>query len=455
LIQRTVRLDGLAVLLVLLLSACGGGGSDPSPAPAGPPVITQFVAERGDYFIGERTQLTVRFENGTGRIEPGGTSVRSGQVVASQVLEHGLNEFELIVSDGTTTVRRTLIANAGYRERIRSVDVPFSRGEHAAARLSDGRVIFFGGEDENTTFPTSIWAFDPVTEQFGDYGPKLSTGRVGFVSVTLYDANILIAGGERGLTSAPSAEIVRTSDATVVPTIGSLQHPRTFAAATMLMDGKVFICGGTAQSASRSVEIYDPTTGTFTLLPGLLSVGRHGHTVVRINPRRMLIYGGFTLDQQVAPPELYDPIDGVSTPLPLAEPNSRGVHEAHTMQDGGVLILGGEDNDALPLTSVLRFNPATNEFGPFASLATPRSSFALGRLADARILITGGVTSQSQSDVTNTTETLSLAAARREGPVMTQARRMHTVTPLIDGRLLIVGGLGADRMPLRSAEIYD
>jgi hypothetical protein len=450
---RAVQKAGFAALLALSLSACSGG--EDGSAPNGPPLIGEFSADRSSYFIGERAQLTARFENGTARIEPGGIAVQNGQTVASVALDYGPNELELVVSDGITTATRTLTVNAGYRERMRSIEAPFARGEHAAFRLSDGRVLIAGGEDDSTAFPTSLWVFDPATERFSDFGASLSTGRVGFTATMLEDGNILIAGGERGLTAAPSAEIIRTVDRTVVPTATSMQRARTFAAATLLMDGKVFISGGTGLAAGDTVEIYDPVTGEFALLPGRLSVGRYSHTTVRIDARRILVYGGFTNSQQPAPPEIYDPVTGVSTLLQPIEAHTRGNHRAHTMQDGGVLIIGGEDQDSSPLTSVVRFDPASNLIAHFANLATPRSLFALGRLADARVLLVGGDTGQSVAGISNTTETLALDGTRRDGPDMSQPRWLHTVTTLHDGRLLIVGGLGADRMPIRGAEIYE
>ena len=273
---RTVQKAGFAALLALSLSACSGG--EGGSAPNGPPLIGQFSADRSSYFIGERAQLTARFENGTARIEPGGIAVRNGQTVASVALDYGPNELELVVSDGVTTATRPLTVNASYRERMRSIEAPFARGEHAAFRLSDGRVLIAGGEDDSNTFPSSLWVFDPVTEQFSDFGASLSTGRVGFTARMLNDGNILIAGGERALTAAPSAEIIRTADRTVVPTATPMQRARTFAASTLLMDGRVFISGGTGLAASDTVEIYDPVTGEFALLPGRLSVGRYSHT---------------------------------------------------------------------------------------------------------------------------------------------------------------------------------
>lgn len=454
LMLRAFRQAGVAALFALSLAACGGGGGDGS-APDEPPVITEFSADRSSYFIGERAQLTARFQNGTARIEPGGQLVQNGQTVASVALDYGDNELELVVTNGASTARRALTLRAGYRERMRTIDVPFARGEHAAIRLSDGRVLIAGGEDDSRAFPDSLWVFDPATERFSDFGTSLSTGRVGFTATMLRDGNLLIAGGERALTGAPSAEIIRTADRTVVPTATSMQRARTFAAATRLADGKVFISGGTALAAGDTVEIYDPATGEFALQPGRLSVGRYAHTATAVDAQRILVYGGFTSTQQVAPPEIYDLATGVSTPLPPAEANARGNHQARTMPDGSVWIIGGEDLDANPLTSVLRFDPATNLFAPFTSLATARSLFALDRLADGRLLAVGGDTGQPGNRITNTTETLALDGSRRDGPAMAQVRWMHTATTLADGRVLIVGGLGEDRLPIRGAEIFE
>jgi hypothetical protein len=452
--RDVIRNSGCAALLAILLTACGGGSSE-DPVPDGPPAIGQFGADRGAYSIGERAQLIARFENGTARIQPGDIVVRNGQVVTSLPLEYGPNEIELVVSNGAATATRTIVLNATYRDRIRAVDAPFARAEHAAIRLTDGRVLIAGGEDGSNTLPNSLWVFDPVTEQFANFGASLHTGRIGFTAVTLYNGDILIAGGERGLTGSPSAEIIRTADRTVVPTAAPMQRARTFAAASLLMDGKVLISGGAGIAASDTVEIYDPASGEFTLLEGRLAVGRYSHTSVRIDTRRILIYGGFTLTGQPAPPEIYDPVAAVSSPLQPAEANARGNHRAHTMQDGGVLIVGGEDQDAVPLTSVLRFDPASGVIAPFANLATPRTLFALGRLADARVLLVGGVMGQSQGDIADTTETFAVDSTRRDGPRMSRSRWHHTVTTLMDGRLLIVGGLGPDRLPIRGAEIYE
>jgi hypothetical protein len=222
------------------------------------------------------------------------------------------------------------------------------------------------------------------------------------------------------------------------------------------MDGRVFICGGLATSSTDdTVEVYDPETKTFTLLPGRLQVGRSFHTVVRIDQRRLLVYGGLSAGAQQAPPEIYDIVAGTSTVLTAPETTVRAGHAAITLQDGGILIVGGEDYDAMPLATVIRFDPGSTTFTPYATLATPRSATAINRLLDGRLFIAGGVTGLLSSEVTQTTELLSDTAQRRDGPAMSVRRRDHTVTRLDNGKLLVVGGLGTDLWPLASAEIYE
>ena len=133
----------------------------------------------------------------------------------------------------------------------------------------------------------------------------------------------------------------------------------------------------------------------------------------------------------------------------------RANHEAITLQDGGILIIGGEDYDQMPLASVWRFDPASSTFSLYATLANGRSATAVNRLLDGRVFIAGGVTGLRSSEVTEMTEMLTDTAQRRDGPIMNVRRRDHTVTRLDSGKLLVVGGLGTDLWPLASAEIYE
>lgn len=447
-VPRSRRVAAALIICGIFLNGCGGGS-----APSATPVIQRFTADRSAYYVGESARLTALFANGTGVLQPGDISVRSGQPITISNLSRSIR-YTLVVTNRERSVSRDLDLNVSYRERTRAIAMPFARADHAAATLQDDRVIFFGGEDNGSALPNAVWAFDLQTERFARIS-DLATGRIGFIAVTLNDGDILVAGGLRAVSDAPRAELIdgRTGAVNALP--NAPQRDRVFAAASLLLDGRVLITGGSSGvMPTNSVETYDPVTGAFTLLPGTLHVARAEHTSVRINERAVLIYGGYTADGQAAPPELFDPVSATSTLLAMPQPTAKARHAAHTMIDGGVLLLGGEDEADEPMRAILRFDPATSTFASFTAMATPRASFGVGRLVDSRLLVVGGVDS-SVSRGTDTTELVSSNGVRRDGPLMSRQRFRHTVTALRSGKVLIVGGLDGSRRALASAEVFE
>lgn len=365
-------------------------------------------------------------------------------------------KYRLLVTAGTTTVSRDIELPVNYRERLRPITMPFARGDHRAVELPDGRILIVGGEDDGNAFPDSLHVFDPKTESFSPFG-NLSSGRVNFVAVALGDGNVLVAGGAKALTGAPSSEIINGKTGSVTPTPNFSSRVRSNAAATALSDGRAFISGGLVPSVGTddTAEVFDPATGAFALLPGRLNHARSYHTATRIDARRVLIYGGIGRTQQAVPPEIYDVVAGTSKALPPPESTVRANHAVITLSDGSVLVVGGEDFDNVPRTSVFRFDPVTETFSRIADLATPRAFTAAGRLIDDRIIVTGGLSGARSQDALSTTELLSQSAQRRDGPLMTQRRHRHTVTRLASGKVLVVGGLNEYSQSLASAEVFD
>ena len=439
-----------AVLLTFSALLAGCSSDDESDNPA-----VQLQADSSSYFVGETAKLTATFPKGTGRLEPGDIAVTSGQTITTPVLTASIR-YRLTVTDAGKTETRSLDLAVKYRERFRTLAAPFARSEHAAVMLSDGRVALFGGEGTENILPEEIHVFDPSDDSFKQFG-SLSSGRVAFTAVSLYDGDILVYGGIPGLSSSPRAEIIDGQTGAVTAPADQPALNRLYAAASKLMDGRVLISGGMAsgQPYSRTVELYDPQTQKFTSLNGGLNVGRTNHTMVRISDRKFLIYGGATLEGEPPPPELYDPVTGNSTTLATPESDSRYLHVAHTLQDGTVWMLGGENFDGQPLTSVQRFDPATSTFLQSFNLATARSTAAIARLTDARVLILGGKTSLSASSATQTTELLGAPTERRDGPPMNVRRSLHTATPLPNGKVLIFGGLDEQQRVIASAEIFE
>src|ERR1700719_4852001 len=102
----------------------------------------------------------------------------------------------------------------------------------------------------------------------------MGTQRAFFTATFLNNAEVLVAGGrDRGLYGIPSAELYNPSTGTFNLT-GNLNTGRANFTATHLNNGKVLIAGGDAYIFMptgtqhvwySSAELYDPTTGKFTV----------------------------------------------------------------------------------------------------------------------------------------------------------------------------------------------
>src|SRR5579863_2081787 len=97
-------------------------------------------------------------------------------------------------------------------------------------------------------------------------------------------------------------------------------------------------------------------------------------------------------------------------------------------------------------------------FSATGSMTTARSSHTATLLLDGRVLMTGGMLTASVGGGST------LASAELYDPSagiftatgsMTTVRRMHTATLLPDGRVLIAGGYDGGNSALSSAEVYD
>lgn len=123
-------------------------------------------------------------------------------------------------------------------------------------------------------------------------------------------------------------------------------------------------------------------------------------------------------------------------------------HTITTLLDGRILIVGGWDG-RVPITLLATaevFDPETLTFTPTGSMSVARNGHAAARLADGRVLITGGDESLASS-----AEIYDPATGRFSptGP-MTEYRINHEAVTLDDGRVLIVGSNNT-----LNVEVYD
>lgn len=158
--------------------------------------------------------------------------------------------------------------------------------------------------------------------------------------------------------------------------------------------------------------------------------------------------------------------------------HARASHTATLLDDGTVIVIGGEELGAerVELDTVERFDPATNTWTDLPVLPDGRLNHTSTLLLDGKILIVGGggtnaIGSPSGLDVVETALLLDPATGATEtiaGP--TEPRHGHLAVRLPSGKVLIAGGADNDSElvyaagaggdipfghPLASAEIYD
>jgi hypothetical protein len=356
----------------------------------------------------------------------------------------------------------------------------YARYWHTAVRLADGRVLIIGGfptvppGDNNPpapapVLPAEIW--DPATGSFTTLS-SLSPANQGSSATLLRDGRVLIAGGR---------------------TRGSSPHPQC--------DTSCRLSG----TALDTAVVFDPRTGMTTPV-GRLNVPRFGHTAILLDDGRVLILGGWTgavpdlavsLPEPVASAELYDPASDTFLPagsmaLPIAVPTPDMQYTfaiaATLLPDGRVLV---EDQifdpatgsfhplsklDRIPGDPLVRYLTDNGGLLPFDPVAwdasggqPPVDPLKAGdyhytiatSLDDGRVLWTGNAPGVVPDAWIGDPRNWLTGAT---GPMVT-SRLGHSVTPLADGLVLVVGGWTAgQRVPdtstyssyasLASAELY-
>ena len=192
--------------------------------------------------------------------------------------------------------------------------------------------------------------------------------------------------------------------------------------------------------------------------------GRRVQSVATLRDGRVLAVGTYgNGGPHDAWASLYDPrTDTWAETGP--EPAYRQDATATTLQDGRVLIVGGwrtdtDGNPVLPAAGEL-YDPTTGTFEPTPGLlATPRYGHTATLLADGRVLIVGG----SGADFNATQPEMASAeifdpATGKFTPTgwMAEPRELHGAARLPDGRVLITGGMTSRAVvATRTAEIFD
>jgi hypothetical protein len=156
------------------------------------------------------------------------------------------------------------------------------RARHTSHRLNDGRTIVIGGESSPgfTVCEKTAEIFDPSTLQWAlsqsNKGLGMFYDRAGHTSTMLPSGRILVIGGTpNGKQAHPTAEIYDPSADSFTVVRGMLGVGRMFHAASILPNGNVLVSGGATSTISNTgfmvtpltdtIEVYDANSGTFQM----------------------------------------------------------------------------------------------------------------------------------------------------------------------------------------------
>jgi hypothetical protein len=171
---------------------------------------------------------------------------------------------------------------------------------HSATLLTNGMVLVAGGANGNGSALSTAELFNPTTGRF-TVTHNLNAARLFHTATMLDNGQVLVAGGNNSVAALASAERF-TIQNLFVPT-GSMRSARTFHSATLLdsagLIGQVLVAGGFGSAALASTEIFNPITGTFRAAASL-KFARLVHTATLLNDGSVLIAGGENKQNGVA-----------------------------------------------------------------------------------------------------------------------------------------------------------
>jgi hypothetical protein len=207
------------------------------------------------------------------------------------------------------------------------------------------------------------------------------------------------------------------------------------------------------QSVSISATSVVVTTSASFVPTGNLLVGRAYQTMTLLDNGKVLIAGGEAINSStLSEAELYDPSTGVFTATGSMNTPRMG-HTATLLNNGKVLVAGGNSGSTVVASAEL-YDPITGTFSLLpSSMTAPRWNHTATHLPNGQVLIAGG--GNSTSSAVNTAELFDPVtdAFIATGNMITPRAGQMAIL-LVNGKVLIAGG-GNSVGTLASAELYD
>ena len=338
-----------------------------------------------------------------------------------------------------------------------------ARASHTATVLPNGLVLVAGGTGDNNAALALSELYNPASGIWNSTG-NLHVARVSARAVLLPNGRVLTMGGclsnDCLSSTTRSAEIYNPASGTWTLT-GSMRTGRAQFIAVLLPTGKVLVAGGCTSynvngclAVTTSAELYNPATGTWTST-GAMRATRMAMTGTVLPNGKALVAGGQTAaSDALSSSELYNPATGTfSLTGRLITPRSD--HTATLLPNGRVLMAGGENVNGVSLIKAELYNPATGTYSATGNMPSARQEHTAALRPNGTVLVAGG------NRVTLSTTTV-LASSAIYNPAtgtwttassMVDARVDHTATLLHNGHILAAGGDNVSG-ELSSAELF-
>ena len=224
----------------------------------------------------------------------------------------------------------------------------------------------------------------------------------------------------------------------------ALSGSRTYAQAIGLATGEVLVVGGMDRDpATRTyshAEIIDPRTGASTPDPST-RIARMWQTLTTLRSDLVLVVDGTERLPDgwhaLAYAETFDPWSHTWRTV-RAPTFARSDHSAVLLNDGRVLVIGGNDGPKWIKQSEI-YDPLTDRWSLAAQLPVGRTRFTAVTLPDGRVLVAGGL--QQPAPATDTTLLYDPATdSWSDGPRMQARRAIYATVTLPNRDILFIGG---------------
>jgi hypothetical protein len=300
--------------------------------------------------------------------------------------------------------------------------------------------------DQSSVVPLFTLAASRTCNPRGVASPTgaMILGRVGHTATRLRSGKVLVAGGRIDPITSRSANprnAVTASAELYDPTTGTwsvtgpMSSARTFHSAVLLPSGKVLVAGGRdfpSFDSVTSAELYDPDSGNWTET-GDMRDARDSFAAIVLRSGKVLVTPGLAPDNSTRAYEVYDPARGSWSAI---AGSAMRFGSATLLESGRVLVIGRGTVDSAEL-----YDPPSNTWRPAGTMITARDSYTSTGLPSGKVLVAGGDEPTGSSGAISSAEIYDPA-----GGTWTQTNSMispHSdanATLLPSGEVLIAGG---------------